>query len=147
MAQIRTVLLGCCFVVVGGCASTNTGPGVQAQRLDTLRAYATSLYQSHSPEQLAGVKQISYFVTHGVSSHRVPLVDPVVEEGNLPASEGKPPAKFCAVVGLYGLRQTNAACLCEALTFSVDDVRCNTYVLAWDEKRHEWGVLSSVTQP
>lgn len=130
-----------------GCVATSTGPGLQEVRMEGLKTYALSLYASRSAEELSDVERITYFATHAVTGHRVPLFDPSVSESELPRQDGKPPARLCAVVGLDGLRNTNIACVCEALSGAGAETRFNTYVAAWDDTRGAWGTLSSVTHP
>jgi hypothetical protein len=68
-------------------------------------------------------------------------------QADLPREDGKPPAKLCVLIGLYGLSHTSIATMFEVLTYDVQGVSWNTYVLAWDEKRGVWGTLMSISDP
>jgi hypothetical protein len=130
-------------VVLAGCASTNTSPGLQEQRLESIQSHIASVYQRYTPEDLAGVQHVSYFVAHGVSGRIIPLFDPALCVTKLAAADGKPPATLRVLIGLDGLRQTNIATDFEVMTDSRGGTPCNAYVLAWDSRRRTWGTLAS----
>ena len=110
--------------------------------MKSLEGYVTALYKSHSPEELAGVEHVSYFVTHGVTGHTVFLLDPASHKFNL-REDDKPPADIHVLVGWKGLRDTNTATMFEQFASMHGEPRCDTYVLAWDEKRAVWGTVYS----
>jgi hypothetical protein len=135
------------MVVVGGCASSaSAGPGLQERRTEGLKRYVQALYASHSAEQLSGFEQLTYYACHGVTSKRIPLLEPLVVTERLRCEDGRPPASMCLVVGWRGLGASRVACVSEALGKRDGSTLFNNYVVGWDCERNTWETIQAITQ-